>query len=188
SQPAREVARRVLIRRGRLVVGQPQLPINLFAVHLDVTRCANPEPNHVTTDFEHGDDHVVTDHHALPGTAGQYEHPATLPSHRALRNAPDQCGRQHPSGARTGSPLPVKTAWTARRLTSSTRIGAIRLAVASRADRPTVTTRSTRSRSGSPTPSSSSGSLPTSGAEFGKSGDGGTTSKRYAGASAEVSV
>src|SRR5690242_6528238 len=139
AQHAAERAHGDVAGRGGLAVGLLQFAVHLFAVHLDAAGCLDAQPHHVAAHVEHGDDDVVTDHHAFTGTSGQNEHKPLLrwaigeqyPICRARRAESPLRPVQATAammGWRTGRPLWLRISWTARRLRWSSTIGAMRLA------------------------------------------------------------
>src|SRR4051812_10939116 len=64
-------------RRGGGPVRLLQGGEHLFAVHLDVARRLDADPDLVTAHFEHGDHHVLPDHDALVRVSGEDEHEGT---------------------------------------------------------------------------------------------------------------
>src|SRR5690606_13627023 len=59
-------------RGSGVTVARAELLDQLGTLDADGTRGVDPDTDHVTTDLEHGDGHVVPDEHTLTGLATQH--------------------------------------------------------------------------------------------------------------------
>jgi hypothetical protein len=97
TQPIGDVLK-IGTRRGGSSIGRLHLGVDLGPMHLNASRCLDPEAHGVTANIQDDDAHVISDHNALPGAACQHQHSGLPPWTPQGCGGADEAGRQSTSG------------------------------------------------------------------------------------------